>query len=552
MAQKLAKDSNYQVLCWGALAITLALTPWMNSDSLIIPKVIILFSLALYLLPQLFFLKYYLVFNRITKLFVSVLFLIVAQMILVMWNSQAPFEQQFFGRTGRGLGLITEISLLILVLTASISAKPENIKTLMFTLTLSCTITSVYSVLQRFGLDIFEWVSRTNGIIGTLGNPNFQSSFAAMCLIPSLIYVFNRRSFAYGVISLAALITLIYFSQSTQGYVLTVIVILTFLIVRAYYSYRVIFFTLIMMTFFTGLVIIAGMTNRGLLAKYLYKSSVQSRGDFYETTLSIANSNPLFGVGLDSLGDHYLMYRSESVAKGINEFTDSAHNYFLNYASTGGYPLAILNLMIVLLVLYNFLILFRRSKVYEPNLTAFFCIWICFQLQALISPSNIPLLVWNAIISGTIIGLVNRGSASTTKSVNQYQYKLGLTRPFSYLLLIIGLTIVYPYFSVDRMQIQANKTGDALLALKSAKSYPESTVRYSRIGQALIDSNLAVQSLDLARSAVAFNPNAPSAWAMLLLNNSATYDERVRAREEVLRLDPFNEEVRAFVVPQGN
>ena len=552
MAQKLAKDSNYQVLCWGALAITLALTPWMNSDSLIIPKVIILFSLALYLLPQLFFLKYYLVFNRITKLFVSVLFLIVAQMILVMWNSQAPFEQQFFGRTGRGLGLITEISLLILVLTASISAKSENIKTLMFTLTLSCTITSVYSVLQRFGLDIFEWVSRTNGIIGTLGNPNFQSSFAAMCLIPSLIYVFNRRSFAYGVISLAALITLIYFSQSTQGYVLTVIVILTFLIVRAYYSYRVIFFTLIMMTFFAGLVIIAGMTNRGLLAKYLYKTSVQSRGDFYETTLSIANSNPLFGVGLDSLGDHYLMYRSESVAKGINEFTDSAHNYFLNYASTGGYPLAILNLMIVLLVLYNFLILFRRSKVYEPNLTAFFCIWICFQLQALISPSNIPLLVWNAIISGTIIGLVNRGSASTTKSVNQYQYKLGLTRPFSYLLLIIGLTIVYPYFNVDRMQIQANKTGDALLALKSAKSYPESTVRYSRIGQALIDSNLAVQSLDLARSAVAFNPNAPSAWAMLLLNNSATYDERVRAREEVLRLDPFNEEVRAFVVPQGN
>ena len=552
MAQKLAKDSNYQVLCWGALAITLALTPWMNSDSLIIPKVIILFSLALYLLPQLFFLKYYLVFNRITKLFVSVLFLIVAQMILVMWNSQAPFEQQFFGRTGRGLGLITEISLLILVLTASISAKSEHIKTLMFTLTLSCTITSVYSVLQRFGLDIFEWVSRTNGIIGTLGNPNFQSSFAAMCLIPSLIYVFNRRSFAYGVISLAALITLIYFSQSTQGYVLTVIVILTFLIVRAYYSYRVIFFTLIMMTFFAGLVIIAGMTNRGLLAKYLYKYSVQSRGDFYETTLSIANSNPLFGVGLDSLGDHYLMYRSESVAKGINEFTDSAHNYFLNYASTGGYPLAILNLMIVLLVLYNFLILFRRSKVYEPNLTASFCIWICFQLQALISPSNIPLLVWNAIISGTIIGLVNRGSASTTKSVNQYQYKLGLTRPFSYLLLIIGLTIVYPYFNVDRMQIQANKTGDALLALKSAKSYPESTVRYSRIGQALIDSNLAVQSLDLARSAVAFNPNAPSAWAMLLLNNSATYDERVRAREEVLRLDPFNEEVRAFVVPQGN
>jgi len=37
---------------------------------------------------------------------------------------------------------------------------------------------------------------------------------------------------------------------------------------------------------------------------------------------------------------------------------------------------------------------------------------------------------------------------------------------------------------------------------------------------------------------------------LLLLNETATYEERVKARTEILRLDPFNDEVRAFIVPR--
>ena len=549
MVIKSKEFSKYSLICWSGLVITLALTPWMNSDSLIIPKVIILFCLSLYLLPNLLNFRKFFKTNWIVKLLIFISILYILQLILVVIKSDAPFEQQFYGRTGRGLGFITEISLVILLLVTSMFANSKNLKVFLFTLTLACTITSAYSILQKFGLDIFQWVTRTNGIIGTLGNPNFQSSFAAMCLVPSIVFLFNRKYVSYGLISTASLTILIFLSQSTQGYILAIASVLFLLIIWTYFKNKILSVSFIVLSLIFGFFVFIGMLNLGPLNQYLYKGSVQSRMDFYETTFKIANQNPLFGVGIDSLGDYYLMNRSERVARGINEFTDSAHNYFLNYASTGGYPLALLYVLLNLIVLYNFIALFRQCKSFDPILTSLFCVWASFQLQSLISPSNIPLIVWNAIVSGTVIGLANNRYKEIDFRDPIINYGLNLIKPFSSFLLLVGLIITYPYFNVDRLQMQANKKGDALLALKAAKSFPESVVRYSRLGQALLDSKLPDQALDLARSAVAFNPNAPSAWALLLLNEKATYEERTKAREEVLRLDPFNDQVRAFIVP---
>jgi hypothetical protein len=69
--------------------------------------------------------------------------------------------------------------------------------------------------------------------------------------------------------------------------------------------------------------------------------------------------------------------------------------------------------------------------------------------------------------------------------------------------------ICFPYYNVDRMQVVSAKTGNGELAMKSAFSFPQSTVRYSRIGDAFIESNLAPQALELGRAAAKFNPNAP-------------------------------------------
>lgn len=546
--KKTIKENNFNILCWSAVFITVAMTPWINSDSLIIPKLIALFCLALFFFPKILVLRNNLLVDYHGRLLFILILLVVIQMLIVIQVSSAPIEQQIFGRTGRGLGFITEVSLVIILVAAAQLISKGKIRILLLCIIVSCFVSSTYSVLQRFNLDIFDWTTRTNGIIGTLGNPNFQSSFAAMAIIPTFVYFWgmkNRKIYSF--LFTVPLVAIIYISESTQGYVTAVATGIAFGIIFFSFKNRNAFYALLVLFIGAGFVSLAGMLNKGPLSTYLYKVSVQSRGDFFRTSVAIANDNPLFGVGLDSLGDYYLMYRDERTASSVGEFTDNSHNLFLNYAATGGYPLAILHALIVLLVLYGFFRLQKNIGVFDRDISAIFCSWFCYQLQSLISPANIPMLTWNALISGSIIGLAIRNTNEKI-SVNS-EVKLQFIKPFSVFLLIVGIVVTYPYFNVDRQQLTSARTGDANLALLAAKSYPESTLRYARIGQEFIKSNLPMPALDLARAAVKFNPNAPSAWGLVLVNSYAPKEERLKAQQELLRLDPFNKEVRNLVIP---
>ena len=180
---------------------------------------------------------------------------------------------------------------------------------------------------------------------------------------------------------------------------------------------------------------------------------------------------------------------------------------------------------------------------FDKKVAALFASWICFQLQSIISPANISMLVWNFIICGCLIGFAfsdsDEGKVNKITNRNTVDY----TRPFSYILLIISLVIMYPWFNADKIAWQTTKTGDAGVAIKAAKMYPESSVRYSRIVLELYKSNLIEQSLDLARSSVKFNPRSVSGWYLIMINEKAPLDERREARKKVIALDPFNKEV---------
>ena len=159
------------------------------------------------------------------------------------------------------------------------------------------------------------------------------------------------------------------------------------------------------------------------------------------------------------------------------------------------------------------------------------------------------MMVWNSLISGTLLSQYrNLGIQAEVKQVD-IRKVFDLTKPFSLFLLLISIMICFPYYNVDRMQVVSAKTGNGELAMKSAFSFPQSTVRYSRIADAFIESNLAPQALELGRAAAKFNPNAPSAWGLILVNNLATREERIKAKNELIKLDPQNIEIRNFVIP---
>ena len=536
------KTKPEQLVVYVAVIISLVFTP-INFDALIIPKVALLFALSLYILPGLIIhIKKFFSDAKLALLLI-ISSAIIFQMIIVMLLSEAPFEQEFFGRTGRGLGFSTFFSIVILILCMAIFSKINNSNFIIFWLSFSGLISSLYALSQRLGFDVFNWESRTNGIIGTLGNPNFQSSFTAMTLIPILVYSFSQqiKYVAIPVIFLIFISTL-YFTQSTQGYIVSSAAILIFLLLFTWYGKRLFFFSLLSSGVLVGAVAIAGMLNKGPLSYYLYKPSVQSRGDFWRSAFNAANANPIFGTGIDSFGDSFLIYRDRQKI----EMTDNAHNYFLEFAATGGYTLAILNLLIVFLTLFSFISLQNKLGKFDAKLSSIFCAWIVFQMQSLISPGTITLIVWGAILSGFLIGSNVRhviGQDNIKKTASKPKF---ITQTASVCLLIMGLLIMFPLYKTDRdlKKGLALKNGD--MVMNALTAYPESSVKYNVFTQEFLKSNLLPQAVDLGRKAVKFNPNSVSAWALIFVNPQAPLEERIRARDEILRLDPLNTEVFKF------
>ena len=482
-----------KTIIYVSVLVSLCLTPWMNVDSLV---------------------------------------------ILIFTDS--PFDQQIFGRSGRGLGLITYVSLIIVLLAVTVFLTYENSSLIIYGICVSSTISSFYSILQYFGLDLIDWASKTNGIIGTLGNPNFQSAFAALALPFTLVFLTkNNTKFKIIGVAFALLTTFtIYICESYQGYIaalLSLSVIFTLYLWKLKRLYLYIALTSMSVGIFS---LISGIFNSGPLSGLIFKSSIASRGEMWRTSLSTSSDNPIFGIGIDSFGDYSNYYKSASDAMGINEYIDNSHNYFLEYAATGGYPLAILHILLVLLTAFSFLKLQSNLGKFDINLSTLFGAWVAFQSQSLISPASISLMLWNFIITGFIVGSAAKIESYPKVNISSVKTKNQPVRFFSALLLIGAIVISYPYFNADRLQKKSAASGDVLLAVKVAKMYPESVLRYQKIGIELLEAGFVEQSVDIARSATKFNPNSFYGWALLLSSNSTV--EKNKAVKELKRLDPYN------------
>jgi hypothetical protein len=72
--------------------------------------------------------------------------------------------------------------------------------------------------------------------------------------------------------------------------------------------------------------------------------------------------------------------------------------------------------------------------------------------------------------------------------------------------------------------------------------------KYSQSSQALLVSGLPAPSLFLAQKGVEFNSRSVSLWSLILINKNAAKVDRQNAKNKILELDPFNKEVKNFLI----
>lgn len=210
--------------------------------------------------------------------------------------------------------------------------------------------------------------------------------------------------------------------------------------------------------------------------------------------------------------------------------------------------MVILQLTLIALTLFSYIQTYRKIEHFNINLLALFISWSVFQLQSFISPGNLSMMMWNSILTGTLIGVGVISNSNLEELVPVNKQVVSKTRIYSFGFVIAAFLIMYPLYNTDHQQMTAMNTGNGDLAISAAKQYPQSVLRYQIITRELLNSNLPTQALDLARSAVKFNPNSANLWALVVINPTAPIAERIEAKTEILKLDPLNKEVKDFVI----
>jgi O-antigen ligase len=478
-----------------------------------------------------------------------------------------PLERGFYGVYGRNTGFLTYFSLVLILISTSYLSKQLG-----FTKIIRCLLIAGYcniflGLLTLNGFDVFKWDNPYEKLLGTFGNPDFLSAFMGICIsVFAALFFGSNISRTYR--------TLILFSASASFFILLETGALQGLVVASLGILITLFFVLkfrfnnklinagyaSIFVFTTGLAIF-GTLQKGPLASVLYKTSVSVRGEYWQAGINMGMDRPLTGVGLDSYGTYYRVFRDESaiILPGLNTVTDTAHNVFIDiFASTGIIGL-LAYITLTITVLFRALKTFRGQKSYDPLFTAIFVGWIGYQAQSVISINQIGLAIWGWLLGGAIIAYSKLGNdanvetkvekikpkVSKGKSVKkgEFQLQAGLLMTL-YSAILVGVLIATPPFIADVQLRQAMKSNDKEKFFTIATKWPMDSTRTNYILTRSLPEGQEVTEEMIKLAVIAgkkFPEDYAAAYAIYQLSADGS-DQRSRYKAKLHRLDPLNPE----------
>lgn len=550
----------------GALGVTLLVTDRVSNEPVNVGKMLLLVTIAgaSFALTVTSYRQAW----RENKLLLSTLFVFLLISAISIFLSKDPWERGFYGAFGRNAGLLTYFGLSILLLATSLFRTLKSIRLILSSLLAAGLINLIYCLVTISGYDIISWTNPYNSVLGTFGNPNFISSFLGIFItaLTGLLFV-SRIEMKYkaiiGLIILASTYT-IKESLALQGFLVAIagVSIVVYFYLRSARDSKLLILAYSGFIGIGGLFVLLGILQKGPLSPFLYKPSVSFRGEYWQAGINMGIQNPFTGVGMDSYGTFYRMFRAGSAAiyPGVNVQTDTAHNVFIDIFSGIGILGLICYLVLNGLILKASYKLAISRRAYDPVFVILFASWFTYQLQSIISINQIGLAVWGWLLGGALLSyasftdreeqldkLISGGKVENLKKPKK-RVKAAIA-PISaaqavslFIGSVLGFLIALPPFLADVKMRQGLESKNTDRIIAQANAWPMDVRRTNRIIIELANSNLISEAQVLAVKSVVDFPFDYSSWVTLYQLTPTDSEQREVQRAKLHELDPFNPE----------
>ena len=484
-------------------------------------------------------------------------------------SSEGPLVQNIYGAYGRNTAFVTYILLIFVMLSVTILRTESSFTILIWGLLGAGFINVAYCLwVIAFG-DFISWNNPYGNILGTFGNPNFIGAFLGLFAASLVAYTFKQGvrielRIGAALVFLVAIYEIID-SSAIQGRVVVAagLAIVGFYLVRS--KFENVWAQAGYLFFITtgGVFALLGALQIGPLTKYIYKTSVSLRGEYWQAGWNMGSDHPLTGVGFDTYGDWYRRARDTQalVLPGPNVTTNAAHNVPFDVFAFGGWPLFLSYIAILLLSVVAIIKVTMRVRAYDGVFVTLTTAWVCYQLQAVISINQIGLAIWGWLFGGALIAYEiatkpKKDEALSESGKGKQISGRGAKRKssetiFSSTLVagigaVVGLLIASPPYSADakwRSAIASQNVQKVEEALVPGYLNPMNSYKYSSAVQLFESSKLYDLAHKYALIGVEFNPNNFDSWKVLHFITNSTAEEKANALENMKRLDPNNPNV---------
>jgi len=477
--------------------------------------------------------------------------------------STSPLDQLLYGVGGRNTGSVTYFGLTFLFIASLLIRSHKNFRNIVWALMFTGLVNFFYNLIVLFGKDPIPWNNTYGTILGTFGNPNFISAFMSIFISMTAAILFQSRldlKFRFlGVVLILVSLYEVKRSFSLQGLIASALgfTIVGYFVVRSKFENKWFSRTYLLAALLGGMLVIAGMLQKGPLVNLVYKRTISLRGEYWHAGWNMGTSRPFSGLGMDSYGLWYRRLRNQSalINPGPDTITNSAHNVFMDIFSGGGFPLFVIYLLISALVIQSVIKIAKRNQSYDAVFVALTVGWICYQAQSLISINQIGLAVWGWLFGGALIAyeissrnpnfyIGEAQGVKKSKGIRKSQNSSGETPAgvtlIAFIGFVVGIVVASPPAISDAKWRSALSSGNIDKIQTALGSWPKDSSRLAQATGILSDNKLDDLAYKYAKLGTEINPDFFDAWRLLAAMKLATDADKKLSAENLYRLDPMN------------